>query len=153
MKYKNEHGLRIIKNDGKINTDIKNYKGSLPYEKKVWISLYEHLGKILAVKDNPYLEFVRKKYYFMRFGEAIGYSENGNIRLDPLSYKHLDTSSIKKIELNDEIQLDRYLHGEMLEYNWEDGDVLITYNGETISKENIKNKTLSNSFPYEWRRK
>lgn len=53
----------------------------------------------------------------MRFGEAIGYSENGNIRLDPLSHRYLDTSSIKRIELNDETKLNQYLHGEILEYN------------------------------------
>lgn len=151
--HKNLSIETIEKNDEKINTDIKTYKGSLPYKTQIWINLYEHLGKILVVKDHPYLEFIRKKYYFMRFGEAIGYSENGNIRLDSLSYRYLDTSSIKRIELNNETKLDQYLHGEIMEYNWEDGEILITYDGEIISKETIKNNTLSNSFPYELRRK
>lgn len=140
-------------NDGKVNNDIKTYKGSLPYESSRWISLYEHLWKILAVRSHPKLEFIRNKYYFMRFGEAIGYSENGNIRLDPLSYRYLEMGWVGRWEISDSKELDRYLHGEILERKREDGDILLTYDGEILSKERIKDETLSNTFPYEWRRK
>jgi len=51
-----------------VNEEIRTYKGhfhagALDHA----ITLYEHTGKILALKTHPSLETLRKKYYFMRF--------------------------------------------------------------------------------------
>lgn len=144
------------KADGKINTDIKTWKWSLPYKENADITLYEHLGKILALKKHPELENIRKKYYFMRFGEAIGYTDSvWKIRIDTFAERYLDMSHLEKYEFKNSLELDKYLHGEEIEYTekMKDGDVLIYSDDSLIGKETIKGWILQNHFPHEWRRK
>lgn len=73
------------------------------------ITLYDHTGKILAVKKHKELENLKKTYYFMRFGEKIAQNENGIILFDPFAHRYIDTTGIPRYELRDEEELDRYL--------------------------------------------
>ncbi len=73
------------------------------------ITLYEHTGKILAVKKHKELENLKKTYYFMRFGEKIAQNENGTILFDPFAERYIDTQDMPRYELLDEEELDRYL--------------------------------------------
>ena len=73
------------------------------------ITLYEHTGKILAVKKHKELENLKKTYYFMRFGEKIAQNENGTIIFDSFAERYIDTQDVPRYELLDEEELDRYL--------------------------------------------
>lgn len=73
------------------------------------IILYEHTGKILAVKKHKELENLKKQYYFMRFGEKIGQNDNGTILFDAFAHRYIETDSILRYQLQDEEELDRYL--------------------------------------------
>ena len=137
-----------------INEDIKTYKWHLH---GTWIrediALYEHSGKILAIKKHKELENLRKQFYFMRFGEKIASIEWWVILFDPFSHRYIDIPSIQKYELQDENELDRYLRGELLESSLPDGSLIIRYNSLDIALEEISDSIISNHFPHDWRRK
>lgn len=137
-----------------INSDIKTYKWhTLGAKIHDDITLYEHTGKILAVKKHPHIHELLKKYYFMRLGERIAMIENGEVRFDPFALRYIDTADLHRYELRDEIELDRYLRGELLETNGSDSTVIVRYNGVDIALEEISDTILSNQFPHDWRRK
>ena len=55
------------------NKDLKRYSKSLgkKWETKEGVSLYEHTGKILAVKNEHTVRHLLDSVYFMKFGEQI----------------------------------------------------------------------------------
>lgn len=137
-----------------VNEEIKTYKWHLSGMKlEEGITLYDHTGKILAVKKHKELENLKKTYYFMRFGEKIAQNENGIILFDPFAHRYIDTTGIPRYELRDEEELDRYLRWELLEARIDDGIVVVSYPGIDIALENISESILSNTFPHDWRRK
>ena len=137
-----------------INEAIKTYKWHLQgNEISSHIALYEHSGKILAVKSHRELENLRKKYYFMRFGEKIASVEDGVVLFDSFAHRYIDTDSIERYELWDEKILDRYLRGELLECKRDDGPVIVSYQGIDIAIEEVSGTILSNQFPHDWQRK
>ena len=89
----------------------------------------------------------------MRFGEKIARNENSMILFDPFSHKYMDTRGIPRYDLYDEQQLDRYLRGELLEIEREDGPVVVRYDHVDIALEDVSSSILSNHFPHDWRRK
>lgn len=89
----------------------------------------------------------------MRLGERIAMIENGEVRFDPFALRYIDTADLHRYELRDEIELDRYLRGELLETNGSDSTVIVRYNGVDIALEEISDTILSNQFPHDWRRK
>ena len=115
--------------------------------------LYEHTGKILAVRKHKELENLKKKYYFMRFGEKIASIEGGVVLFDPFSHRYIDTSGIVRYDLHDEDELDRYLRGELLEADLPDGAVIVRYHTTDIALEEVSDSIISNNFPHDWRRK
>lgn len=136
------------------NDEIRTYKSHTNgFEPKEEIVLYEHSGKILAVRKHPELENLKKKYYFMRFGEKIGSVDHGNIHFDPFFYRYLETD-FPIYTINDEIELDEYLR--WVELNTEDipnGTYLIQYQNINISVEEVSESKITNHFPQDWRRK
>ncbi len=148
-----------IENDEKSHTvntneEIKTYKWHLSGASlQEGIILYEHTGKILAVKKHKELENLKKTYYFMRFGEKMAQNENGTILFDPFAERYIDTQDMPRYELLDEEELDRYLRWELLEARKEDSPVIVTYNNVDIALEEISGSILSNNFPHDWRRK
>ena len=105
------------------------------------------------MKNHRELENLRKQYYFMRFGEKISSIEDGVVLFDPFAHRYIDTSSIDRYTLSDEKMLDRYLRGELLECERDDGPVIVSYQDVDIALEEISGTILSNQFPYDWRRK
>lgn len=114
---------------------------------------YEHEGKILALSDHKDLEYIRKQYYFMRFGETIGKKDRDGIHYDLFAHRVLDLSSLPHYTLRDEEELDLYLRGHLLATDTNDGPVLLSYDGITIGVEEIQDGWLSNNFPRDWQRK
>jgi 16S rRNA (cytosine1407-C5)-methyltransferase len=117
------------------------------------ITLYEHGGKILAVKNAQLTEKLSKQVYFMRFGEYIGQAEKWKFTPSNTAYKYLDCSSISKYQIKDEEELDTYLRGNNLESDEIDGPILIVNNWIVIGLEEIQGWVIGNSFPWDWQRK
>lgn len=137
-----------------VNDAIKTYKGHLQNQiVKDDIILYEHTGKILAVKKQRELENLRKQFYFMRFWEKIASIDSWNITLEPFAHRYIDTTSRTIYPIKNEQELDRYLRGELLESALPDGDILIRYDSIDITLEQISDSIVSNHFPHDWRRK
>jgi 16S rRNA (cytosine1407-C5)-methyltransferase len=145
-----EEKSRIIN----TNEEIKTYKWHLHNTSyKDSIILYEHTGKILAVKKHRELENLRKQFYFMRFWEKIASIEDWVIRFDPFAHRYIDTTARKNYSINNEEELDKYLRGETLESMLPDGWVLVTYQDSSITLEEVSEWRISNNFPHDWRRK
>ncbi len=137
-----------------VNEAIKTYKGHFQNQiLKDGIILYEHTGKILAVKKHRELENLRKQFYFMRFWEKIAALDEGRISFEPFAYRYIDTTSRTVYTINNEQELDRYLRGESLECTLPDGDIIIRYESIDIALEEVNNALISNHFPHDWRRK
>ncbi len=137
-----------------INEEIKTYKWHLHSASiRDGIVLYEHSGKILALKKQKELENLRKQFYFMRFWEKIASIEGWSITLDPFAHRYITLHSTERYDIRDEHELDRYLRGELLQCMLQDCSVLICYEWVVISWESVSDSIISNSFPYDWRRK
>lgn len=136
------------------NTALKRFHGKLgTWETKDGTALYEHEGKILAVKNAPIGERIRDTIFPMRWGEYIGNIVNGRYEPSVWAFPSLDTTNIEKYALKDEIELDRYLRGNPLESDRKDGYVLIEYDGVIVGLEERKENLISNRFPRDWQRK
>jgi 16S rRNA C967 or C1407 C5-methylase (RsmB/RsmF family) len=137
-----------------VNEELRVYKsniGGIHLHKD--IILYEHTGKILALKKHKELENLRKIFYFMRFGEKIWSHNTGETLLDGWIFRYIDTSSYREYRITDEKELDRYLRGESLSLNEWDGYILIMYKETPLSLEEIHDGSSTNRFPHDWRRK
>ncbi len=92
------------------NEELRTYKSHLgSYTPNQDITLYEHQSKVLAVRKHRELENLRKKYYFMRWGDPIGMIERGGFVPNTRIGAHINTSTIEKLDLPDEETLDIYL--------------------------------------------
>ena len=89
----------------------------------------------------------------MRYGEYIGNIVNGRYEPNVWAFSFLDTKNTEKYTLQDEVELDIYLRGNLLESDGKDGYILIEYDGVTIGLEERKGNSISNRFPKDWQRK
>lgn len=136
------------------NTGLKHFHGRLwNWEAKEWITLYEHEGKILAVKNASIGEKIREKIFPMRWGEYIGNIENGKLAPNAWAFRYIETSGIATYTIQDEQELDTYLRWRELPNEGEDGYIAINYDGVIISIEQRKNSIISNTFPKDWQRR
>lgn len=91
------------------NTELILSQDNKEVSLKHGLTLYEHTGKLLAVKDHPNLEYLRKKYFFMRFGEKIGQKNQDGIVFDVFAHRSINVDSLRTVALKDEEELDKYL--------------------------------------------
>ncbi|MBP9779514.1 RsmB/NOP family class I SAM-dependent RNA methyltransferase [Candidatus Gracilibacteria bacterium] len=117
------------------------------------ITLYEHTGKLLAVRNAGLCEPLRNSAFFMRYGEYIGQKEGGIFHPIASAYRYLDVSGIRKHQLQNDLELDEYLRGKPLELNLDDGQIVIEYEGIILSLETIHHGIIENIFPTDWQRK
>ncbi len=138
-----------------INENIHFYREKNILSKpKKWYILYEHLGNILALKENKELEKIRDMFYFMRWWESIGREEEWVFVPSLLSHRYLDIpDNVPRYEIPDELTLDTYLRGGNIEDTEENGEYLLTYQWNTIGKEKISEWIMTNHFPRDWQRK
>lgn len=81
---------------------------------------------ILVTIEHPRLEEIRKKYYFMRWGENIGNCVGGN-SLGYYAGRDMEVKDIESFSIQEEIMLDMYLRGNPdIPYN-SNGNMLIYY--------------------------
>lgn len=116
------------------------------------ISLYEHQGKILAVKNADIAENIREKVFFMRFWEYIGDFDGKHFTPKPWAYRYIQPNAYDIINLETEEELDKYLRGNTIETTLNNPSILITYRDIPVSIETNTWGTVSNTFPKEWRR-
>ncbi len=117
------------------------------------ITLYEHTWKILAVKNANLSEKLSKQVYFMRFGEYLGHMEKWVFSPSTTAYKHLDVSSIRRYGIENDEELDIYLRWNTQTSEEIDGPILIEYEWTSIGLEEIDTWIITNTFPWDWRRK
>lgn len=117
------------------------------------ISIYSHEWKLLAVKNNEFIDTIRKKYYFMRFWEKFGQIEKWITDFGAFSHRYIETDGIQKYEIANEGELDLYLRWGKLNIESPTWPIILTYQGIIISLENIEKGICSNRFPHEWIRK
>lgn len=129
-----------------VRSDIDN-------QLNAWITLYKHDGKVLALKNHPALEELRENYYFMRFGERIGFIDSWKTLLWPFSHRFLDLKAIPKYEIKDEKEIDFYLRGGSIDIEKFEWPILLTYQWITLALEEVANWNCSNNFPRDWQRK
>lgn len=136
------------------NTELKRFHGKLGnWETKEWITLYEHEGKVLAVRSASIGEKIREDIFAMRWWEVIGYMEHGKFLPNAWAFRFLETNHLENHVIKDEGELDLYLRGHELESNGTDGYILIKYREQCIALERRTNNILSNQFPHDWQRK
>lgn len=136
------------------NHELRRFRGKLwEWNSKENIALYEHEGKILAVKNASLGEKIRDTIFPMRWGEYIGNITNGRFEPNVGAFSFLETSDIDQYIIQDEQELDSYLRGSPLESIGKDGYILIQYDGVNIGLEERKESLISNRFPRDWLRK
>lgn len=81
---------------------------------------------ILTTIEHPRLEEIRKKYYFMRWGENIGNCVGGN-SLGYYAGRDMDVENYPKIDFPDEETLDAYLRGNPDIPCEHDGTILLCF--------------------------
>lgn len=134
------------------NKELKKYgKGIIPWKLDDDVELYEHTGKILAVKNGKIVRQLCEFVYFMRFGEQIG-SISGNFIPNTRAYRYM-SGKTKTYTIEDEKILDTYFRWGLLT-DWENEDtwVDLMYDGETIARERSEAGSITNNLPPEWRR-
>ncbi len=138
-----------------INENIQLYKEkNFQSKPKKWYILYEHLGNILALRENKELEKMRDTYYFMRWWESIGRKEDGTFVPTLFSHRYLDVpNTIPQYNIPDEQILDLYLRGGNIDCTEKDGEYLLTYRWNILGKEEVHEWIMTNHFPKEWQRK
>lgn len=136
------------------NKELKVFRGNTaPWNIQESIRLYEHEGKILAVKNGDAIEWTEDNIYLMRFGEQIGHIDHGKFISNNRAWKYLDTQETELLPLTDGSSLDNYLRWSLIESPGKDGPVLIQYDWQTLWLEHRKSSIISNTFSPEWRRK
>jgi 16S rRNA C967 or C1407 C5-methylase (RsmB/RsmF family) len=136
------------------NTSLKRFHGKLwNWEVKKWITLYEHEGKILAVKNAGTGEKIRENIFPMRWGEYIGNMENGKLVPNTWAFRVLETNHLERCQLQNEQELDAYLRENSLESTGKDGYIILEFKWVPISLEQRKNGIISSTFPKDWQRR
>ncbi len=147
-----EKSPRLFENNKKIHL----FRGTLtPWKIKSDITLYEHEGKILAVKNAEIAKDLQEKVFFMKYGEFIGSIEHGTFSPHVWAYKNLELwENIKTFTIPDQVILDEYLRGYPIKIgDGYTGYILIKYEELNIALEFCEDGTIKNTFPKDWRRK
>ena len=73
------------------NRDLERYSRNIaPWVPAENIELYEHTGKILAIKNEKIVRHLLDTVYFMRFGEQVGSITGNNFIPNTRSYRYLN---------------------------------------------------------------
>lgn len=136
------------------NKELRTFRGNIsPWKTQENIELYEHAGKILAVRNTDTGDRIRDIVFLMRYGEQIGTIEHGKFISWNRAWRYIETSWLERYPLETLEKLDTYLRWEPVSSSGSDAHVLITYKDQILGLESRKWDTLSNTFSHEWRRK
>lgn len=139
----------------KSNEEISRLKDLqwLPASDRMWrdIVYYRFRDKILSTLSHPDIEYIRKKYYFMRLGEEVARIDGWYI-LSSTAGRNLDII-LPRTDIDDEVTLDAYLRWDPSIEVDADGDILICHDSMIIGLDRGRNGFLENIFPRDWRRK
>lgn len=145
------HGREKIQNS---NESLKKYtRGMSEWEIQDDITLYEHHGKILAVKNVESIESIIDSIYLMRFGEKIGIIEEGKFIPNGKIYKYIKNPVEKKYRFESEEELDIYLRGYTIPTSWVEGYLLTEYKWIIMSLEKREEGKITNSLSPDWLRR
>ncbi|NRH21087.1 RsmB/NOP family class I SAM-dependent RNA methyltransferase [Candidatus Gracilibacteria bacterium] len=143
-----------IKNQNKNNKELKLFRGNIsPWNTQDGITLYEHEGKILAIRNSDTGDRIRDTVFLMRYGEQIGTIEHGKFISGNRAWRYLDTSKTELYIISNIGELDTYLRGEPISNIGDDSYILITFENQILGLEYRKGDFISNTFSHEWRRK
>lgn len=117
------------------------------------ITLFSHRDKILAVKNSHLAIKALECMYCMRFGEHIGWYENGKFTPTARAFRWMLPDEYTTLKIPDEETLDFYFRGGNLKHDISDGYILFQFSGVPIALEYVHHGMISNSFPKDWRRK
>jgi 16S rRNA (cytosine1407-C5)-methyltransferase len=136
------------------NTELKKYTKSL----HDWIiqddiQLYEHHGKILAVRNAKNIEPLMSSIFLMRFGEKIGTIKEWTFVPNGKIYQYIQNPPERIYTLESEEELDIYLRGYNIPHDAEDGYIQIQAKWITISMESVQKNMIMNSLSSDWLRK
>ncbi len=86
-----------IKSQINYNKELKLFRGNIsPWKTESDVELYEHAGKILAVRNTDTGERIRDRVFLMRYGELIGIVDHGKFISGNRAWRHLDTSETER---------------------------------------------------------
>jgi hypothetical protein len=86
-----------IKSQSNHNKELKLFRGNIsPWKTETDVELYEHAGKILAVRNTDTGERIRDRVFLMRYGEQIGIVDHGKFISGNRAWRHLDTSETER---------------------------------------------------------
>ncbi len=136
------------------NKELKLFRGNIaPWQSQETVSLYEHEGKILAVRNDETGVRIKDSVFLMRYGEQVGVVDHGRFMASNRAWRYLNMTDTATYVIPDEKGLDRYLRWESIESSGSDGYILIVYNSQILWLEYRKWDIISNTFSHEWRRK
>ncbi len=118
------------------NKELRLFRGNIsPWSSQTGVTLYEHEGKVLAVRNDETGEQIRDRVFLMRYGEQIGVVDHGRFIVSNRAWRYLDMTSTLRYTISDAVGLDRYLRGELIDSSGSDEYTLVTYDDQILGLE------------------
>jgi hypothetical protein len=118
------------------NKDLRIFRGNIsPWSLQSGVTLYEHENKILAVQNDEIGTQIRDSVFLMRYGEQIGVVDHGRFIVSNRAWRYLDMSTTPQYIIPDEMELDRYLRGELIASSGSDEHILVSYMDQILGLE------------------